>query len=373
MKLIKGMKIKNYKELCDIMNWKITSGDSKKSQLKELDTLCEYHKEGNKFIIDKVFKKPKRKEDGRVNNKGNSAEYIEFLETLLLGEMLTNDLKSHNRLFIGKSVLLRDVGLVNINYSCCKRRPRKLAQYLGVEEETVIEYFNLNNKSLTNDLERALKNLKNKALIMLNTSTIICKNETSIIDYKHDIIIDEYDEEIDKVQAETCIDKIFVEATPEERNLIVKAKAKILKDMGETKISTIFAKNKTKEYYKRIYEELRYNIKDLNFFFDAYDIVYEFDNIAKELNKIGYDDWDNDSKTLLMDIVNSGIINKIDINSQRRHNKSIPKMGELHKGDKNYNRSRKDYVNETNKISNTVINIHSDNVKKLVLQQKIIK
>ena len=74
-----------------------------------------------------------------------------------------------------------------------------------------------------------------------------------------------------------------------------------------------------------------------------------------------------------MDIVNSGIINKIDINSQRRHNKSITKMGELHKGDKNYNRSRKDYVNETNKISNTVINIHSDNVKKLVLQQKIIK
>ena len=41
---------KNYKEICAAMDWKVTSGESKKSQLKDLERYCKYHKEGQKFI-----------------------------------------------------------------------------------------------------------------------------------------------------------------------------------------------------------------------------------------------------------------------------------------------------------------------------------
>lgn len=75
--------IKNYKELCEVLEIKPCAGNSKKSQLKELDTYCNYHKEGNKFIIDEIFDIQKEKEDlrkfnGGDNNKGNFKKYAQL-------------------------------------------------------------------------------------------------------------------------------------------------------------------------------------------------------------------------------------------------------------------------------------------------------
>ena len=56
---------KNYKEICAAMDWKVTSGESKISQLKDLERYCKYHKEGQKFIIDEIYENPKEKIDNR--------------------------------------------------------------------------------------------------------------------------------------------------------------------------------------------------------------------------------------------------------------------------------------------------------------------
>lgn len=63
--LKEGMVIKNYRRLCKVLNWKVTGGDSKKSQLKELDRFCNYEKQGNKFIIKEIYLEPLEKKDGR--------------------------------------------------------------------------------------------------------------------------------------------------------------------------------------------------------------------------------------------------------------------------------------------------------------------
>ena len=76
---------KNYKELCSVMGWNITGGSYKKSRLKSLSSLCIYHKEGNKFIIDEIFDIPREKEDGRINNKGgNNSVYVEDVDKLIV-------------------------------------------------------------------------------------------------------------------------------------------------------------------------------------------------------------------------------------------------------------------------------------------------
>lgn len=49
-----GMIIKNYKELCKVLEIEVTDGNSKKAQLKELEEVVTYHKEGNKFVIDDI-------------------------------------------------------------------------------------------------------------------------------------------------------------------------------------------------------------------------------------------------------------------------------------------------------------------------------
>ena len=63
---------KNYKELCSAMEWKVVSGNSKIKQIKELESMCKYHKEGQKIIIEEIFDIPKDIIDNRSNGGNNN-------------------------------------------------------------------------------------------------------------------------------------------------------------------------------------------------------------------------------------------------------------------------------------------------------------
>ena len=52
-----GMVIKNYKELCKVLEIEVKEGNSKKAQLKELEEVVTYHKKGNKFVYAKTYSK----------------------------------------------------------------------------------------------------------------------------------------------------------------------------------------------------------------------------------------------------------------------------------------------------------------------------
>lgn len=60
--LYEGQIIKNYRELCKILDIKQTTGGAKQNQLKEIERYCNYEKDKNKYIIIKIFDKPKQKE-----------------------------------------------------------------------------------------------------------------------------------------------------------------------------------------------------------------------------------------------------------------------------------------------------------------------
>lgn len=53
--LQQGMVVKNYRELCKLLEIEVKAGNSKKAQLKELNKYIKYHKDGNKFIIDEII------------------------------------------------------------------------------------------------------------------------------------------------------------------------------------------------------------------------------------------------------------------------------------------------------------------------------
>ena len=61
---------KNYKELCWILEEPIKSGKSKQLQMKDFERYFEFHKEGNKIVIDNIFSEEKEKIDMR------KSEYI---------------------------------------------------------------------------------------------------------------------------------------------------------------------------------------------------------------------------------------------------------------------------------------------------------
>jgi len=78
---------KNWNQLCEAMNWATTRGDTKVKHLKQLDSMCKYHKEGNKIVIDEIYTEQKEVGD----SKGRKPKYLPYTEPLLLS-MLNDSL-----------------------------------------------------------------------------------------------------------------------------------------------------------------------------------------------------------------------------------------------------------------------------------------
>ena len=95
---------KNYKELCKAMNWEEKAGNSRVSQLKELESLCSYHKEGNKFVIEEIYDKPREIKDKR-KNKESTFDYSQFkVEKEIERDSGVYMIKLSNFIYIGETV-----------------------------------------------------------------------------------------------------------------------------------------------------------------------------------------------------------------------------------------------------------------------------
>ena len=93
---------KNYKILCEENGLEIKTGKSKQLQMKEIERLYDFHKEGNKIVIDKEKEEPKEKVDGRKikgkvdgrknNGKGTKySYYADYIDKLILHTLYENN------------------------------------------------------------------------------------------------------------------------------------------------------------------------------------------------------------------------------------------------------------------------------------------
>ena len=80
--LVIGMVIKNYKELCAILNEEAKTGKAKQLQLKDWKRYFDWEKDGQKFIIVDIYDTPLPKED--LRRKGNNSIYKNYIELILL-------------------------------------------------------------------------------------------------------------------------------------------------------------------------------------------------------------------------------------------------------------------------------------------------
>lgn len=78
-KVKEGDCIKNYKELCKILDLPVLGGCSKVSQLKELKRYLDYEKDGQKFIITEIYDTPLKKDDKRSYGNNKKYEHSNFI------------------------------------------------------------------------------------------------------------------------------------------------------------------------------------------------------------------------------------------------------------------------------------------------------
>ena len=99
------MVIKNYKELCCLLEIEPTTSNSKKAQMKELGRFCSSHKEGQKIVIDKIYKTPLPKEDNVRNTKNYPQFKVDEDKWYNKGVYM---IKLDNQVYIGSTINFRD-------------------------------------------------------------------------------------------------------------------------------------------------------------------------------------------------------------------------------------------------------------------------
>lgn len=155
--------IKNYKELCSILEIEPTTGKSKQLQIQELERYCKYHKEGNKFVIDEIFQEVHAKMDKR--KLGNNNDQAKCLRYLLCNLLSAYKIEQNEVIGFSKGLLLRKLNLINENYTSAKVQRSQYAEALEVSPmalDECIEY--IDNRSI-NAVKKAMQVLVNQKVI----------------------------------------------------------------------------------------------------------------------------------------------------------------------------------------------------------------
>lgn len=177
-KLTTGQIIKNYKELCSLLDLPVLGGKSKTYQLKELERYIDYTKEGQKFIITNIYSSPKEKEDKRLEQ----SVYLKYIQILLM-DLLVNRMDEHQTYSVNKTQLCLDLGMVNSKY---KHEPLYLVNH-NIPDYQIMDYdldmfYDKCNSRLTDILELGLSGLANRCLIdWSKIKTPLVKDEQGFI------------------------------------------------------------------------------------------------------------------------------------------------------------------------------------------------
>lgn len=130
-----GQVFKNYAEFCKALKIKPkASGNSKKLQIKKIEELIKFKKEGQRIIILSI-----EEEETRGTN---SVYYKCMSEALII--ILYDNSKHNDYYYTTKTDLLVNLGFINKNFSKCRANIDSIAYYLGIDKLILINFFKIN-------------------------------------------------------------------------------------------------------------------------------------------------------------------------------------------------------------------------------------
>lgn len=360
-KLKKGQTFKNWKEVCEYMEWEIKTGNSKIAQVKQLESLCKYHTEGRKYIIDEVFEVQKEIKDKR-KERFDRLENIQDLEIIILLHIMADD-RNKNIDFVKDGIavysimyLMQKTGLINVNYNTCNKNRGRYACYTNTNIKYIHDHFNSTNKTIKSHLFKALDKLdklriidcdKDSKMIVYNKLKGVSNNK---IFNEFGDIDEDYEYNIISTRPRLCTDY--------ELDIIRKCqrKALIKLECGENGENEVIKKGKWGEYSKLTNEFIRQQVdfENFKFSFRAIKINYDINQIKQYLYSIGVDDCDIEH---YKDRINGLEIENVNKNIENRKGDNV----------KYDYRNNDDFIETMLRITGDVIDIKHDNITKDIM------
>lgn len=152
--------ISKYSDLCSILEIKEAKAKKKIDQLKEVQRFLKFDKLGHKFIIKEIYNKPLP----IINNK---LKFSPFIEQLLYIKLIDFTLSNKDIVLkISKKKFLNELKKLNDNY--VNNMKNELKSICSTEK--IEELYSINDEDIKRNIEKALNEIRNRALGMWENS-----------------------------------------------------------------------------------------------------------------------------------------------------------------------------------------------------------
>lgn len=344
--------VKNYKELCELLNVEAKAGGkSKQLQHKEFNRYFEYNKQGHKYIITKIYEDVKEKID---NRGGNNSVFVDDFRNLMICMLHKNRTES---MLMSKGAIYKAMNLVNENYLLARNNIPKLSEIIELPQASIYEFYDYNSTKLRDTVERNLKHCRNRSLLIYESVMCVAIQEV-LIAYNelNKPILDNYG----RVVSESRL--TYREATKQEKQIILKYENEVKKELGLKDNQEIFLKGKWKQFKQEVEKRLKLANTNIKFYYEAYKITWNNKDVDEEYNKIK-------EEIKIKEIennINHNMVESIKKSTMRRHNKACLESGlELNpfKQDKLFEQEKIDYVIEQEQLTMALISKDAPNLK----------
>lgn len=159
---------KNYKELIKALEWEEKKSNNRTGQMKQLEAICKYHKEGQKFVIEEIYEEPKE----IIDNRGKATIYADSFRPLVLNVLSQHYKKKEITLCISSSMVMKDFAMADeelINYynklDGISKGAKDKTENTIAKDGAVIDYINRYRRKTMDRFTTVLKQLEKESLI----------------------------------------------------------------------------------------------------------------------------------------------------------------------------------------------------------------
>lgn len=362
-----GQVIKNYKELCQVLGLKGTTGEAKQNQMAWIEEYISYEKAGYKFIINEISdKEVEPMTDGREDGN-NRVEYLDFIEKLTLDLMLQQG--RGNKIYLSQSQLLKQLKMVNENYAIGKLNIPELSMILDIDRRTTEDYYDRTDAMLEGNIISMLNSLANQALIVWSkvTTVDIDKVIDTTVEKSLETAYNADGEEIDVYEKVDITEHQHREATEEEDLIISRAERETLIKMKRKNKGEIIRRGE----WNKFSEEVRKEIQDkgnINYYYSSYKVLFHNDLVQDRSDELAKMILDEAERLGIQFELNTAIQDRSLDNAQRRHKKAKECFGQA-RG----HRGSDEYVESSRRLNEGLLDLSAPDMRGRISQQKRLR
>lgn len=318
------MRFRNYKELCKALEIKDgLTGDSLKSQQKEVRSFIDYIQQKNMIIITEIYEQQKKL------SKGGNKVYTDDFKALMIYMLNENET---GQTVMSKSAIYKAMELVNNNYIFAKDKISQLAKSINLPNRAIYEFYDNSSVKLKSTIERNLKILRAEALIDFESVTAVAVQKLAPeLDIYGNPVVDKFGNIIYKYKP------FHRQATKEEKQQILRLERKVMGYMGLPNLQKVFLSGNWNTFKKEVEKNLELERSDIIFYYNAYCITWDRDDIHKEYNNLQLESEE------VRESINEKICNSMLKTSRTKNSKAKNKTSS-----KRYEKERLEYQRSDN-------------------------